>query len=83
MFTIKNNEYNRSIRIIDYFFALFMNFFLNLGSVVYFIPNKDKEKFTKMRDVKNFGKTVDDIPFNYYSVENVYLRSYFFQYYFQ
>ncbi len=52
----------------DYFFALFMNFFLNLGSVVYFIPNKDKQKFTTLRDVKNFGKTVDDIPFNYYNV---------------
>ncbi len=69
MFTINNNEYNRSIRIIDYFFSLFMNLFLNLGSVVYFVPNKDGQIFTTFRDVKNYGKTMDDLPFNYYNVQ--------------
>ena len=54
----------------DYFFSLFIKFMLNLLSVVYLIPNKEKNLFTSTRDIKNYGKTTNDIPFNYINVYN-------------
>jgi hypothetical protein len=70
MLTINNNNYSRSIRMMDYFFSLFIKFMLNLLSVVYLIPNKEKNLFTSTRDIKNYGKTTNDIPFNYINVYN-------------
>ncbi len=57
------STYNRSLRVLDFFLKIYMTFFFSLVPFVMKDNSKLIENMTK-RDIKDFGKDIDDIGFD-------------------